>query len=86
MTEIGKVAQEAAEELEKGLHLHHHLGPRRERAMFAALGFTITLAVTRGITTLLHDRGAGPNGGIKRTRRRGAGSASPPSTTGFARR
>jgi len=64
MTEIGKVAQEAAEELEKGLHLHHHLGPRRERAMFAALGFTITLAVTRGITTLLHDRGAGPNGGI----------------------
>jgi hypothetical protein len=64
MTETGKVAHEAAEELEKGLHLHHHLGPRRERAMFATLGFTITLAVTRGITTLLHKRGAGPNGGI----------------------
>ena len=32
--------------------------------MFAALGFTITLAVTRGITTLLHERGAGPNGGL----------------------
>ena len=64
MTEVGKVAHEAAEELQKGLHLHHHLSPRRERAMFAALGFTITLAVTRGITTLLHERGAGPNGGI----------------------
>jgi hypothetical protein len=51
-------------ELEKGLHLHHHLGPRRERAMFAGLGFVIALAVTRGITTVLHYRGAGPNGGI----------------------
>lgn len=32
--------------------------------MFAALGFTVALAVTRGITTLLHERGAGPNGGL----------------------
>lgn len=64
MTEVGKVVHEAAEELEKGLHLHHHLGPRRERAMFATLGFTVTLALTRGITTLLHKRGAGPNGGL----------------------
>src|SRR5262249_32533079 len=36
----------------------------RERAMFATLGFVIALAVTRGITTLLHKRGAGPNGGL----------------------
>lgn len=64
MTEVGRVAREAAEELQKGLHLHHHLSPRRERAMFAALGFTVALALTRGITTLLHERGAGPNGGI----------------------
>jgi hypothetical protein len=52
------------DKLESGLHLHHHLSPRRERAMFATLGFTIALAVTRGITTLLHKRGSGPNGGI----------------------
>jgi hypothetical protein len=52
------------DELGKGLHLHHHLGARRERAMFATLGFTIALLVTRGITTVLHKRGAGPNGGI----------------------
>jgi hypothetical protein len=32
--------------------------------MFATLGFCIALAVTRGITTMLHDRGAGANGGI----------------------
>ena len=64
MTEIGKLGHETAEELEKGLHLHHHLGARRERAMFATLGFVIALAVTRGITTVLHERGAGPNGGI----------------------
>jgi hypothetical protein len=64
MSEIGKVGHELADELEKGLHLHHHLSPRRERAMFATLGFVIALAVTRGITTLLHERGAGPNGGI----------------------
>jgi hypothetical protein len=64
MSEVAKVGHAAAEELEKGLHLHHHLGPRRERAMFAALGFTVALAVTRGITTLLHERGAGPNGGL----------------------
>ena len=64
MTDVGKLAEEISEELEKGLHLHHHLGPRRERVMFATLGFTLALAVTRGITTVLHDRGAGPNGGI----------------------
>jgi hypothetical protein len=64
MSEIGSVGQEAVEELEKGLHLHHHLGPRRERAMFATLGFVVALAITRGITTWLHYRGAGPNGGI----------------------
>ena len=46
------------------VHLHHHLSPRRERAMFATLGFTLALAVTRGITTLLHKHGAGANGGI----------------------
>jgi hypothetical protein len=51
-------------ELEKGLHLHHHLSARRERAMFASLGFVIALAITRGITTFLHYRGAGANGGI----------------------
>jgi len=64
MSEVRKVDRELTDDLEKGLHLHHHLGPRRERAMFATLGFTITLAVTRGITTLLHERGAGPNGGV----------------------
>ena len=32
--------------------------------MFATLGFVVALALTRGITTLLHYRGAGPNGGI----------------------
>jgi hypothetical protein len=51
-------------ELERGLHLHHHLGPRRERAMFASLGFALALGITRGTTTVLHYRGAGPNGGI----------------------
>jgi hypothetical protein len=51
-------------ELERGLHLHHHLSPRRERAMFATLGFILAVAITRGITTFLHYRGAGPNGGI----------------------
>jgi hypothetical protein len=52
------------EEVEKGLHLHHHLSPRRERAMFATLGFFVALALTRGITTWLHYHGAGANGGI----------------------
>jgi len=58
------VEKVVVEEVEKGLHLHHHLSPRRERAMFASLGFTVALAVTRGITTYLHYRGAGANGGI----------------------
>jgi hypothetical protein len=60
MSEVEKVGGE----LEKGLHLHHHLGPRRERAMFATLSFTVTLVITRGITTWLHRRGEGANGGI----------------------
>jgi hypothetical protein len=64
MSEIGKVDHELADEVETGLHLHHHLSPRRERAMFATLGFVVALAITRGITSLLHKRGAGPNGGI----------------------
>jgi hypothetical protein len=49
---------------EPGLHLHHHLGVRRERAMFATLGFVVALAVTRAITSALHAGGAGANGGI----------------------
>lgn len=64
MSEVDEVGHELGDELEKGLHLHHHLSPRRERAMFATLGFVLALAVTRGITTMLHQRGAGPNGGI----------------------
>jgi hypothetical protein len=64
MSEVAKLEHEVVEEAEKGLHLHHHLGPRRERAMFAALGFFAGLAVTRGVTTWLHYHGAGANGGI----------------------
>ena len=64
MSEVRQVERAATEEVEKGLHLHRHLGARRERVMFATLGFVIALAVTRGVTTLLHERGAGPNGGI----------------------
>jgi hypothetical protein len=64
VSEVERVDHELADEVETGLHLHHHLSPRRERAMFATLGFTIALAITRGITTLLHKRGEGPNGGI----------------------
>lgn len=32
--------------------------------MFAALGFSVALAITRGVTTYLHYHGAGANGGI----------------------
>ena len=32
--------------------------------MFASLGFVVALAITRGLTTWLHDNGAGANGGI----------------------
>jgi len=32
--------------------------------MFATLGFVIAVALARGTTTVLHHRGAGPNGGI----------------------
>lgn len=49
---------------ERGLHLHHHLGVRRERAMFATLGFVVALAITRGTTSALHAAGAGDNGGL----------------------
>jgi hypothetical protein len=61
---VSKLEHEILDEVETGLHLHHHLGPRRERAMFAALGFFVGLAVTRGVTTWLHYHGAGANGGI----------------------
>jgi hypothetical protein len=64
MNEAERLEHEAVDEAEKGLHLHHPLGPRRERAMFAALGFVLGLGITRGVTTFLHYRGAGPNGGI----------------------
>jgi hypothetical protein len=64
MAEPTDLEHELTVELERGLHLHHHLSPRRERAMFATLGFVLALAITRGITTALHYRGAGPNGGI----------------------
>ncbi|MGH3009482.1 MAG: hypothetical protein ACRDLM_08785 [Gaiellaceae bacterium] len=64
MSEASQIEHEIVEEVEQGLHLHHHLGPRRERAMFAALGFVVALALTRGITTWLHYHGAGANGGV----------------------
>jgi hypothetical protein len=65
MTEgVDRVEQDVVEEAERGLHLHHHLSPRRERAMFATGGFFVALALTRGITTWLHYHGAGANGGI----------------------
>ena len=57
------------EEGSEGLHLHHHLGPRRERAMFATLGFFVGLAITRGITTWLHYHGAGANGQMSTAQR-----------------
>ena len=47
-----------------GLHLHYHLGVRRERAMFATLGFVVALGITRAITSGLHAAGAGANGGL----------------------
>ena len=58
------VKHDVVAEVEKGLHLHHHLSPRRERGMFATGGFFVALALTRGITTWLHYHGAGANGGI----------------------
>jgi hypothetical protein len=64
MDEGGSLEREIVSELEKGLHLHLHLSPRRERAMFATFGFFVGLAVTRGVTTWLHYHGAGANGGI----------------------
>lgn len=64
MSEVSETNPETIDRSEMGLHLHHHLSARRERVMLATLGFTVTLALTRGITTLFHKRGAGPNGGI----------------------
>ena len=64
MNDVERLAHEIVAAGEKGLHLHHHLGPRRERAMFATLGFFVGLAITRGVTTWLHYHGAGANGGI----------------------
>ena len=64
MREGEDIEREVVSEVEKGLHLHHHLSPRRERAMFATLGFFVGLAITRGVTTWLHYHGAGANGGI----------------------
>ena len=64
MNEAEKLEHDVGDEFGKELHLHHHLSARRERAMFATLGFVLALAVTRGITTVLHQRGAGANGGI----------------------
>jgi hypothetical protein len=61
---MGDRGDQLIDEVEQKLRLHHHLGPRRERAMFAALGFVVALAITRGVTTALHARGAGANGGI----------------------
>jgi hypothetical protein len=55
---------EVEAELEKGHHLHHHLSSRRERAMFATLGFLLALAATRGVTSFLLYHGTGPNGGV----------------------
>jgi hypothetical protein len=65
MTDDVQRAEKVVEEdVERGLHLHDHLSPRRERAMFATLGFFVALGLTRGITTYLHYHGAGANGGI----------------------
>jgi hypothetical protein len=64
MSEVSESSPETVARPETSLHLHHHLSARRERVMLATLGFTVALAVTRGITTLLHKKGAGPNGGI----------------------
>jgi hypothetical protein len=41
MAEAEKLEHEVEGEPEQGLRLHHHRGPRRERAMFAALGFVV---------------------------------------------
>src|SRR5438132_6243 len=60
--------REAADQAPSGRRpvprLHHHLSPRRERAMWAGLGFLGGLLVTRVVTTVLHYEGAGPSGGI----------------------
>jgi uncharacterized membrane protein len=44
--------------------LHEHVSPRRDRSVFAMIGFVVGVIVTRVITTVLHYRGAGPGGGI----------------------
>ena len=44
--------------------LHHHLSERRDRSLFATAGFIGGVAVTRGVTTVFHYRGAGANAGL----------------------
>jgi hypothetical protein len=46
------------------LRLQHHLSPRRERALFASIGFVVAVAITRTITVSLHYRSADSSGGI----------------------
>lgn len=46
------------------LRLHHHLSPRRERALFASLGFLVAVVITRTITVSLHYRSTDSSGGI----------------------
>jgi hypothetical protein len=44
--------------------LRDHLSPRRERALFAALGFAVALGIARATTAILHAKGEGQDGGI----------------------
>lgn len=44
--------------------IHHHLSSSRDRALFATIGFLVAVVLTRGMTTVLHYHGAGPNGGV----------------------
>jgi hypothetical protein len=44
--------------------LHEHLGPARDRALFATIAFAVALGITRALTTVLHEEGAGADGGI----------------------
>lgn len=46
------------------LRLHHHVSPRRERALFASIGFAIAFVITRTITVSLHYRSTDSSGGI----------------------
>jgi hypothetical protein len=44
--------------------LRDHLGPARERALLALVGFVATAIITRLTTGYLHVNGAGANGGL----------------------